>query len=177
MTRALPGLIAVAAAIVLAAPAHASTTQESMFQDDAMLVYPSLSEVGKTLDILQGLGVDRVRVTVYWRLVAPDATSQSKPSFSGGGAGDPAAYPKANWKRYDDFVRLAYDRGIQVNFDVAGPAPDWASTGLGGYANPSADEFGQFALSEMMVDGERVLRVRTSDDELLFAIPRSGADG
>jgi hypothetical protein len=144
VTRALPGLIAVAAAIGLAAPVHASTTQEAMFQDDAMLVYPPRAEVGKTLDTLQGLGVDRVRVTVYWRLVAPNAGSQSKPTFSGGGATDPAAYPKENWRRYDDFVRLAYDRGIQVNFDVAGPAPDWASTGLGGYANPSAGEFGQF---------------------------------
>ena len=145
VTRALSGLIAAAAAIVLAAPAQASTTQEATFQDDAMLVYPTRAEVGKTLDILQGLGVDRVRVTVYWRLVAPDAQSSRKPSFSGGGAADPAAYPKANWKRYDDLVRLAYDRGIAVNFDVAGPAPDWASSGLGGYANPSASEFGPFA--------------------------------
>ena len=145
MTWALRGLIAAAAAIVLAAPAQASTTQEALFQDDAMLVYPPRDEVGKTLDILQGLGVDRVRVTVYWRLVAPDAASESKPSFAGGGPADPAAYPKANWRRYDDLVRLAYDRGIQVNFDVAGPAPDWASTGMGGYANPSADDFGPFA--------------------------------
>jgi hypothetical protein len=145
VTRGLAGLIAAVAAIVVAAPAYASSTQEAMFQDDAKLVYPPRAEVGRTLDTLQGLGVDRIRVTVYWRLVAPDAGSERKPAFSGGGAGDPAAYPAANWKRYDDLVRLAYDRGIQVNFDVAGPAPDWASTGLGGYANPSADEFGSFA--------------------------------
>jgi hypothetical protein len=145
VTRVLGGLIAAAAAIVLAAPAPASTTQESMFQDDAMLVYPPRSQVAKTLDTLQSLGVDRIRVTVYWRLVAPDAAAERKPAFPGGGAADPAAYPGANWERYDDLVRLAYDRGIQVNFDVAGPAPDWASTGMGGYANPSADEFGSFA--------------------------------
>jgi hypothetical protein len=100
--------------------------------------------VAKTLDTLRAIGVDRVRVTVYWRLVAPDASSERRPSFSGSGEADPAAYPRANWKRYDDFVRLAYDRGVQVNFDVAGPAPDWASTGLGGYANPAAGDFGQF---------------------------------
>jgi hypothetical protein len=100
--------------------------------------------VGKTLDTLQALGVDRIRVTVYWRLVAPSPESQRKPSFSGNGEADPAAYPRANWKRYDDLVRLAYDRGVQVNFDVAGPAPDWASTGLGGYANPSPSDFGLF---------------------------------
>jgi hypothetical protein len=143
--RALPGLIAAAAAIVLAAPAYASSTQEAMFQDDSLLVYPPSAQVARTLDTLQSLGVDRIRVTVYWRLVAPDAESERKPAFPGGGATDPAAYPRANWKRYDDLVRLAYDRGIQVNFDVAGPAPDWASSGMGGYANPSAGEFGPFA--------------------------------
>jgi hypothetical protein len=142
--RAISVLIAAAAAIGLAAPAHASTTQEAMFQDDALLVYPPRAAVGKTLDTLQALGVDRIRVTIYWRLVAPDAESERKPAFSGNGEADPAAYPKANWKRYDDVLRLAYDRGIQVNFDVAGPAPDWASTGQGGYANPNAGDFGLF---------------------------------
>ncbi len=143
MRRLAPLAIAVLAAIGVAAPAGAATDQEAMFQDDAMLVYPSRAEVGHTLDTLQALGVDRIRVTVYWRLVAPNADSQSHPAFAGG-EGDPNSYPKANWKRYDDLVRLAYDRGIGVNFDVAGPAPDWASSGLGGYANPSAGDFGAF---------------------------------
>jgi hypothetical protein len=145
VTRLTAGLIAALATMVLAAPASASSTQEAMFQDDSLLVYPSRAEVGRTLDTLQGLGVDRVRVTVYWRLVAPDAASERKPAFSGGGEADPAAYPRANWKRYDDLVRLAYDRGVQVNFELAGPAPDWASSGLGGYANPSPGDFGLFA--------------------------------
>jgi hypothetical protein len=145
VTRPLCTLAAVLGAVVLAAaPAVASTGQEAMFQDDAELVYPPRAEVGRTLDTLQALGVDRVRVSVYWRLVAPNATSNNRPNFSGGGQADPAAYPRQNWKRYDDLVRLAYDRGILVNFNVGGPAPDWASGGKGGIVNPSAPDFGLF---------------------------------
>jgi hypothetical protein len=147
--RRVAALLPAVLLLVLAAPADASRTQESMFQDDAMLVYPSISVVGKTLDTLQSLGVERVRVTVYWRLVAPSPKSDQRPG--GFNAADPSAYPKENWKRYDDLVRAAYDRGIQVNFDVGGPAPDWASqpppssnADLTGVYQPNADEFSQF---------------------------------
>jgi hypothetical protein len=136
---------ALLAALVAAVPALGSTGQEAMFQDDAELLYPSRTVVGKTLDTLQALGVDRVRVSVSWRLVAPSGDSNTRPQFSGGGQADPAAYPRQNWKRYDDLVRLAYDRGIQINFNIGGPAPDWASGGKGGIVNPSAGDFGLFA--------------------------------
>jgi hypothetical protein len=142
--RTLSLAAALVAVLAGAAPAGASTGQEAMFQDDGELVYPSRAEVGRNLDVLQSIGVDRVRVSVYWRLVAPNAQSERRPQFSGGGQNDPAAYPRENWKRYDDLVRLAYDRGIQINFNVGGPAPDWASGGKGGIVNPSAGDFGQF---------------------------------
>ena len=142
--RALILVAALAAALLVAAPAGASRGQEAMFQDDAELVYPPRAQVARTLDTLQSLGVDRVRVSVYWRLVAPDADSNRRPSFGGGGQGDPAAYPRQHWKRYDDLVRLAYDRGIQINFNIGGPAPDWASQGGKGIVNPSAADFGLF---------------------------------
>jgi hypothetical protein len=145
VTRRASIPLAALAAALLAAPATvASTTQEAMFQDDAELVYPPRAEVGRTLDTLQALGVDRVRVSVYWRLVAPSPDSDQQPRFGGDGQGDPAAYPRANWKRYDDLVRLAYDRGIRVNFNVVGPAPNWASDGNEGVDNPSAGDFGLF---------------------------------
>ena len=152
MRRAGLALAALTVAALAAAPgAGASTRQESLFQDDALLVYPSISAVGHTLDTLQQLGVDRIRVSVYWRLVAPSPTSDSKPAFGGGGEGDPAAYPRANWKRYDDLVRAAYARGMQVDFDVGGPAPRWASQAppasnadLDGYYRPDPADFGQF---------------------------------
>ncbi|MDQ6915450.1 MAG: hypothetical protein M3155_06520 [Actinomycetota bacterium] len=137
------------AGLAAAAPAGAARDQESVFQDDAMLVYPPIATVSRTLDTLQELGVDRIRVSVYWRLVAPSPTADHKPSFA---AGDPAAYAKENWRRYDDLVRAAYERGIQVNFDVQGPAPRWASqpappsnVDLDGAYQPDPGEFAQFA--------------------------------
>jgi hypothetical protein len=150
--RAGIALAALAVAALAATPgAGASTTQESIFQDDALLVYPSISAVSHTLDTLQQLGVDRIRVSVYWRLVAPDPTSTRKPAFAGAGESDPASYPRDNWKRYDDLVRAAYARGIQVDFDVGGPAPRWASQSpprsnvdLDGYYQPNPTDFGQF---------------------------------
>ena len=145
MTRFALLPCAVLVAVLLAAtPAGASRTQEAMFQDDSELVYPPRAQVARTLDTLQALGVDRVRVSVYWRLIAPSPDSNQRPAFGGGGQADPAAYPRENWKRYDDLVRLAYDRGIRLNFNIGGPAPEWASGGRGGTVNPSAGDFGLF---------------------------------
>ena len=52
------------------APAGASPTQESMFQDDNLIVYGSPQVVTQTLARLKALGVDRIRVSVFWKLVA-----------------------------------------------------------------------------------------------------------
>jgi len=38
------------------------------------------------------------------------------------------------------------------------------------------DDFGQFALSAIRRDGQRVLHVRTADQQLLCAIPPTGTD-
>jgi hypothetical protein len=140
--------IALAIVAVLASPAAAARDQESMFQDDALLVYPPIASVSSTLDVLQSLGVDRIRVSVYWRLLAPSPDAEQRPSFD---ATDPAAYSRDDWRRYDDLVRAAYARGIQVNFDVGGPAPRWASqpapasnADLSGVYQPDAGQFGQF---------------------------------
>ena len=125
-----PLLITLAAGALCAlapAPAPASTGQEAQFQDDSELVYRAPAVVARNLDIMRGLGVDRIRVTVFWRLVAPSPTSDNKPSFGSGGDADPTGYPSASWRRYDDLVRLAAERGIEVNFNVSGPAPDWAT--------------------------------------------------
>jgi len=107
-----------------AASASASISQESTFQDDNRLVYDTPENVAKTLDQLRSLGVDRVRISVFWKVVAPDAKSREKPQFD---ATDPAAYPHGAWDRYDAIVRLAKDRGLGVNFNLTDPAPLWAT--------------------------------------------------
>ncbi|HEX2087642.1 MAG TPA: cellulase family glycosylhydrolase [Solirubrobacteraceae bacterium] len=123
MTRALAAAALIA--LLLAPAAAGSTRQEAMFQDDDRLIYPNDdAKVAETLDELRRLGVDRVRVTVAWRAIAPANESDAKPSFD---AADPAAYPPGAWGKYERVVQLAAERGIGVNFNVTAPAPDWAT--------------------------------------------------
>jgi hypothetical protein len=114
-------LLALAA---LAPTAHASKTQEAMFQDDNRLIFNDQAGVIATLDELRALGVDRVRVSLFWRAVAPDADKDARPSFD---ATNPDAYGRDQWDRYDRLLRLAQERGIAVNLNPTTPAPDWAT--------------------------------------------------
>ncbi|MGI8513048.1 MAG: hypothetical protein ACR2NH_10550 [Solirubrobacteraceae bacterium] len=145
LTLLLTG-VAFAAAMLAPGPASASRTQESQFQDDARLVFGSLPEVEGHLDTLRMLGVDRIRVSVFWKLVAPNPNGPTRPGFN---SGDPAAYPRENWRRYDQLILAAYARGIQVNFNVTGPAPAWATqpapiADLASVYFPDPNEFGLF---------------------------------
>ena len=141
-------LLALAAVAVMAAgPAHASTTQESIFQDDAVLTGDDPDVRARALDELQALGVDTVRALVLWNRLAPDPTSSTKPA--GFDASNPDAYPDGNWARYDQLVRGAQERGIQILFTPTGPGPGWASDCRGSYSQrrvcrPNPDEFGAF---------------------------------
>jgi hypothetical protein len=142
------GAILAALTVALApAAAQAADDQESTFQDDSLLVYGTPAEQSNALDNMKALGVDRVRVTVYWRLVAPDAGSTNKPArFEGS---DPAAYPPGAWDRYDTLVRLAQLKGIGLNFNVTAPGPLWATSGapradVADVSRPDAGEFGKF---------------------------------
>jgi hypothetical protein len=139
------------AALVLAAipsSALASTTQESMFQDDPMLVYGTDEQVNTTLTTLAAFGVDRLRISVFWRIVAPANDQPVKPDFD---ATDPAAYPQNLWAPYDRIVQAAAAHGIAVNFNLTSPIPRWAATqtpsdrtDLQETFGPNAEEFGKF---------------------------------
>jgi hypothetical protein len=140
--------LAVLAACALPGTAAASTTQESTFQDDALLVNGSAAVQARTLDTLKALGADRVRVSLQWRLVAPAPAAPVKPA--GFDAANPAAYPPGAWDRYDRLVRLADARGLGVNLDLTGPAPNWATGTAPGRPDldpsfdPSGPEFAAF---------------------------------
>ena len=139
----------IAAILVLAALpsfASASRTQESTFQDDPMLVYGTEEQMTSTLDTLQSFGVDRLRVSVFWALVAPANDQPQKPNFD---AADPAQYPAQNWERYDRLVQAALARGIQLNFNITSPVPRWAAAeapraDIQPTFGVNAEEFGQF---------------------------------
>ncbi|HET6870765.1 MAG TPA: hypothetical protein VFH80_32940 [Solirubrobacteraceae bacterium] len=151
ITRKLPlaaALLGLAALMVLhAVPAAASTSQESIFQDDNLL---KADPVG-TMQTLRDLGVQRVRVNLTWNTVAPAPTSTKRPkSFN---AANPAAYPAAGWTPYDAIVRAGEASGVEIDFTLEGPAPLWATgsgapKGTTGFFRaawqPSAKEFGLF---------------------------------
>jgi hypothetical protein len=126
-TRRLLALLPLIAAFAGAAPAHANGVQLSVMMDDDNLVYRSPKTSDKTLDTMALLGVDYVRVTVLWSVVAErarDGKARAK-RFKRFGADDPRAYPAGNWDRYDHLVRSAGARGMGVYFDVTGPGPAW----------------------------------------------------
>src|SRR5438270_7683348 len=108
---------------VLPAHALASTAEQSMLLDDDQLIYSSTKHMLQTLDTLHALGVDVVKVSVVWQLIAPNASSAQRPNFD---ATNPAAYPPGAWSRWDTLVSTAQRLGMKVYFLVIGPAPVWA---------------------------------------------------
>jgi hypothetical protein len=140
-----------ACALLCAWPAHslASNREESILMDDNQLIYASPQHMASTLKEIKALGVDRVKVTVVWSLIAPDSSSRHKPNFD---ATNPAAYPYGAWRRWDQLVAWCRLLGLKVYFQIGPPAPLWATSGPPekpphGYAfseNPNAAAFGQF---------------------------------
>jgi beta-glucosidase/6-phospho-beta-glucosidase/beta-galactosidase len=142
-------MLAVMVALALAAPggASASHRQAMILQDDAKLIYSSPESVSATLQTLKNMGVDRVRVSVVWQLLAPQPSAAKKPKFD---ATDPNAYPAGVWSRYDFLDRVATQDGLQVYFRPTAPAPTWATTprklaqGYRWSHDPNAADYGQF---------------------------------
>ena len=135
------------AAAVGAAPAGASTKQQAIFQDDDLLIYNTPAGTVSTLETLASLGVKSIRISVFWRLIAPDPLSRTRPANFN--AADPAAYPAGSWSRYDQVITDAQALGMAVNLDVTSPAPLWATgkpdrSDIAATYRPSAAEFALF---------------------------------
>lgn len=111
------------------APAPASDTQFSAMMDDNLLVYyTSDRQRDLALDTMKALGVDVVRVSVWWNFVATNAgRDKTQPKrLMGKRASNPRNYDSQIWDRYDRLVRAARDRGIAVWFNLTGGGPPWA---------------------------------------------------
>jgi hypothetical protein len=101
-------------------PAWSQAGLQSVFEADAGLG----TDPADTLTSLRLIGAQWVRVAVSWAEIAPDPESRSVPrGFRGG---DPAAYPAANWTKWDQIVRDAAADHIGLDFDLMGAAPRWA---------------------------------------------------
>ena len=139
------------------APAPASPLQESIIQDDPLLLSaPDQAAVDAAFTRFREIGIDRVRVSLFWDHVAPQSDSQSKPSFPPPGPSSPAAYPPGSWDRYDRIVLASQKTGVGVLFSLTGPGPAWATPGIQceragpyrgceeGIVQPDPDEFRDF---------------------------------
>jgi hypothetical protein len=124
--RPLAALLAATALFVLgAAPALASSTQESIIEDEHQMLGLGPAARNAALDDAAGLGADGIRVVVLWRSIAPAADASKRPTGFDGK--NPAAYPAPLWDPLDDVVRGAQARGLKVLLSPSGPIPVWAS--------------------------------------------------
>jgi hypothetical protein len=143
----IAAICALAIALVAPGAAAASGSQEMILQDDQQLIYAPSAQVAQTLQTLHAMGVDRVRVSVVWALVAPKPNASRRPKFN---ATKSAAYPPGAWFRYDFLDRVANQVGIKVYFQPTAPAPNWATTprklpqGYRWSHDPNAKDYGQF---------------------------------
>src|SRR5215212_1947139 len=112
-------------ALLLPSAAQASDQQLSIMMDDDLLVYRDDATRDAAMERMKQLGVDYVRVTVLWRVVAERArsTKARRRKFD---PRRPGTYPTRNWDRYDRLVRSARTLGLGVYFNVTPPAPNWA---------------------------------------------------
>jgi hypothetical protein len=131
---------------ILAAPsgALASADQFTVFDPTPSLLNgESAARRSDTLDRLQALGVDSVRIQVQWRFLAPAPGSSVKPAGFDGS--DPGDYPNRAFDVLDSVVRGATARGMDLLLTPTGPIPDWASsTDRGELSDPDPEEFEHF---------------------------------
>ena len=110
------------------AAARAAAPPETVLQDDAMLLHGGDDGVRDAMARLRELGVDRVRLTAGWSVIAPRPDAAVRPEFDDT---DPAAYPAAAWANLDRAVRDARAAGLAVMIDIAFWAPRWATHDAG----------------------------------------------
>jgi Cellulase (glycosyl hydrolase family 5) len=135
--------LACALAVLLSAGAgvaRASKSQWSVFEDHPWLVQTDPVTRARTLDEIQALGADTIRIEVKWNEVAPSAYSKQRPNVD---TSDPGVYP--GFQRYDELVKLVTERGLRILMTLTGDAPRWATArDRGENYKPEAAEYAKF---------------------------------
>jgi hypothetical protein len=140
LRRLIPILLVVAAAVcgAGAAPALASSGQFTTVEDPTYLL-SSEAVREQTLNELQGLGVQAIRMTMYWDDVAPSPNATKRPSFDQTSAGS------YDWGSYAALADDVHARGMRLLIDVTGPVPRWATKGAKDHVtDPSPTEYESF---------------------------------
>jgi hypothetical protein len=123
-TRLLVSLVAVLCT-ASAAPAHGRTLPV-VLGDDAAFLHGSDEAVAAAMRRTAALGVDRVRLTATWDLIARSPNSRFRPRQD---AADPADYTQDRWRPLDRAVREAAAAGLERMVDIGFWAPRWATAG------------------------------------------------
>jgi hypothetical protein len=158
MRRLLVILAALCALLALAPAAAHARPGQTVFFEAPELRDPAQRDAA--LGDLETLGVRALRVTLFWRDVAPAQE---------GGAYD--------FSRYDGVVAAAQARGWQVLLTVSGPIPKWASdSGRSELANPDPAKFQAFeaALSNAQRPASRAAQTSARSPA---AAPAQGSSG
>jgi hypothetical protein len=133
--------------------ARASGSQVTVMMDDDHLLYRSDRARVRALETMKKLGVQFVRVTMKWSVVAGQArsTPARRRRFR---PDDPTTYPKGSWDRFDLVDREATGIGLGVYFVITGPGPPWTHQAPPAkdrkYAatwKPNAQQFHSFVLA------------------------------
>jgi Cellulase (glycosyl hydrolase family 5) len=131
---------AAAAFFAAASSSQASTSQFTLFEAPRELLSSDDALRAQTLDELQGMGVQYLRVVVLWRSIAPSSGSSTPPAGF-----DDAGQDGYLWAPYDRVVSEARARGMKLLLTVSGPIPKWASANHRSYTyKPSATRFQKF---------------------------------
>ena len=126
LAAALLAALALAGLLALPERAAASKAQLSGIMDDDLFLYRDDATRQGALFFSKTVGVDFVRATVLWSVVAPANRR------SGFVAADSGSYDPGVLDRYDRLVREAASQGIQVLLNVTYPGPTWAHARGGG---------------------------------------------
>ncbi len=116
---------ALLACALVPAAAGASMRQESVFEDDNVLLQRGAARQASGLTEMAALGADTVRSLVFWRDLVPSPAAARRPA--GFRPASVKSYPPALWDRYDDLVRGAQVRGLKMLLTPTSPVPRWAS--------------------------------------------------
>ena len=108
--RILP--LTLLALLMLPAAARASSDMEFALQDDDVFVHQRGYDRDRAIDHAVALGATRLRVNVLWAR-----------TLVSGGASDPVY----DFSAIDSLQEEAYQRGIDLQLTIAGPAPAWAT--------------------------------------------------
>ncbi len=143
LRTALSCAVALAFVAGAAGPAHASSRQVTIMQDDALLFRSGAAVRDSTLDEMAALGAGVIKAQLYWNEVSPRV--RRKPA--GFDSADPASY---DWSAYDGLVQAIVARGMRPYLTIGNRAPDWAvrkrtPSPRDGIYKPSSKEFRLFA--------------------------------